>query len=124
MSAGVGHSRAMPKKAREVLAENLRAVLAAAQEAGMPPSAWAKAKQLQRKQVERVSSAAVGCSVDFLDDLARVLQVQPWQLLIPNLDVKKPPLLALTPEDIAKIEEVQRGAADLVRRFTLGRVDE
>ena len=114
----------MPKKSREILAANLRRALDAYKEAGLSLTAWAELKHLQRKQVERVAMAKVGCSVDFLDDLAKALEVEPWQLMVPGLDLKAPPRIALTTDDILQIEQLQAVTAETVRRFTLRKANE
>ena len=35
-----------------------------------------------------------GCSIDELDKLAKIFELESWQLLVPDLDPTNPPMLA------------------------------
>ena len=44
--------------------------------------------------LDRIRRMESGCSIDELDKLAKVFELESWQLLVPDLDPTNPPLLA------------------------------
>lgn len=82
----------MNETARSILAENLKALMAARPGLGTFTEIVA-AGGPSNGTLDRIRRQESGCSVDQLDLLARVFGLEPWQLLVPNLDprAKSPP---------------------------------
>jgi len=83
----------MDKSGRRALSENIARFI---QESGKSRSAWAHAHKLDLKSVERVEKDAgeKGVGLSYVDVLAHQLRLEPWQLLVPELDLKAPPVLS------------------------------
>lgn len=77
--------------AREDLAENIRCLV---EQAGSQ-SALAKKCGVPQRTISRAMNAENATTVDTLNDLAKGLGMQPWQLLVSGLDPSNPPLLFL-----------------------------
>ena len=54
------------------------------------PLELAKDAGVSKSTVQRIMAASVGPSVDAVESLARALDVQPYQLLLHNLDLRHP----------------------------------
>lgn len=92
MGVGLCHDSQMDRQAREVLAENLSALMRDRPRldtfkkivaAGVPSNGT----------LDRIRRKKAGCSVDQLDALADVFDLEPWQLLIPGLQPNNPPIV-------------------------------
>jgi transcriptional regulator with XRE-family HTH domain len=81
LTNGEGNNSPMSEPTKKLLA---KAVTKAINESGMSRNAWAAAKRLDVKAVERVEKAAHNVGVDFMDKLARAIGVEPWQLIHPD----------------------------------------
>lgn len=83
----------MGKTSRQILSANLKALMASHAhldsfkkivQAGGPSNGT----------LDRIRRMESGCSIDELDKLARIFELESWQLLVPDLDPANPPLLA------------------------------
>ena len=55
-----------------------------------------------------------GASIDQLDTLAKVYGLEPWQLLVPNLDPTNPPMLAtISKQQLEMLERIKQAAKEL-----------
>lgn len=79
--------RSSPQK---VLSTNLKALMRAQQ---TNPKKVAARIASSKSTVERVTAGDVACRLDTLAELADIFDLEPWQLLIPGLDPKNPPIL-------------------------------
>lgn len=77
-----------PKK---VLSENLRRIIGEQSQA-----AWAAAHGLDKKPVQRAVRGEHAATLDTLAALAIAAGLQPWQLLVPGLDHRNPPVHPMT----------------------------
>ena len=98
---------------RQVLAANLKALMASLSAldtfcilvaAGGPSNGtldW----------IRRMES---GASIDQLDILAKIYGLEPWQLLVPNLDPTNPPMLAsISQRQLEMLERIKQAAKEL-----------
>ncbi|HET8745695.1 MAG TPA: helix-turn-helix transcriptional regulator [Ramlibacter sp.] len=85
-----------PSKALTVLAENLDRLIAArqAREPQFTQPMLAKLAKVDQKTVWRIVHKQNEPSIDKLEKIANVLQVETWHLLVPDLDPAKLPELA------------------------------
>lgn len=87
----------MGRTSRQILSANLRALMAchahldtfkkivqAGRDYGGPSNGT----------LDRIRRMESGCSIDELDKLAHIFELESWQLLVPDLDPANPPLLA------------------------------
>ena len=97
----VAHSPAM---ARDILAANLKALMAAHPRlntltkitaAGGPPNGV----------LDRIRRADSACRIDSLTQLARVFGLEPWQILVPGLDPHRLPQLEMGPDKAHELRE-------------------
>lgn len=80
---------------RDILAANLKTLMAARDDlARFPDITEASHGKLTNGTLDRIRRADVGVSVDRLDDLAEVFNLQPWQLLVEGLNPEALPRLA------------------------------
>lgn len=92
-----------PMKLKPILAANLKVLMEARNLSQMELHRRSKVSQ---STVGRILRQAVAADLDTLAALARALDLDPWQLLIPNLDPREPP--ALQPISIRERELYQR----------------
>lgn len=92
MGLGNGDARRMDRRARETLAENLSALMAARPSLDTFKKIVA-AGGPSNGTLDRIRRMESGCSVDQLDALARVFELDPWQLLVPGLAPNNPPIV-------------------------------
>lgn len=98
---------------RQVLAANLKALMASHPsldtftkivEAGGPSNGT----------LDRMRRMTAGASIDQLDTLAKVYGLEPWQLLVPNLDPTNPPMLAtISKQQLEMLERIKQAAKEL-----------
>jgi len=90
----------MKPNLRAQVAENLRALMIHAEmvnKQGEPnQTTLSKASGVDQRTVGRVLACEQSPTVDLLDKLAAAFNLQSWQLLIPRLDPKNPPVFAIT----------------------------
>lgn len=92
----------MDERARETLAANLAALMRERPHLDTFKKIVA-AGGPSNGSLDRIRRRKVGCSIDQLDALARVFDLQSWQLLIPDLEPNNPPVV--------------RGASETERRL-------
>lgn len=99
------------KPLTEVLAENVRALMdeRGLKQTGVAKNATRAGKPIDQRTVGRVLAGEFPAQVTTLDGLAAGIGVEPWQLLVPNLDPKslpKPVVPDLTEEQLSQVERV------------------
>lgn len=90
----VGNTSVMDKSGRKALSENIARAI---RDSGLSRLAWSQSLKLDVKGVERVEKdlhGDKGVGLSYVDQLAARLKLDPWQLLVPGLDVTRPPKLA------------------------------
>ena len=87
------HAR-MPelRATRDVLAENLNHLMSAYPSLDSNPK-LARRSKLGVGTIARVRNSDAAVNLDTLDKLAGCFDLHPWQMLVPNLDPKSPPVL-------------------------------
>lgn len=83
--------------ARNVLAENLKALMAASTDCkSMPALERATAlrgNKVGKSTIDRAIKGEANLTIDNLEVIAKVFGVDPWQLLVPGMQPKNPPVL-------------------------------
>lgn len=80
------------KATKGVLAENLNKLMRAHPSLESNPKLSKRAK-LGVGTIARVRNSDAAVNLDTLDKLAGCFDLQPWQMLVPGLDAKSPPVL-------------------------------
>lgn len=81
---GVGYPQTSPMRPRDVLAENLKKLMAASSRLSTFPQIT-KAGGGANGTLDRIRRKSIATGVDNLEPLAQVYGLQPWQLLVPTL---------------------------------------
>ena len=64
--------------------------------------------------LDRIRRMESGASIDQLDALAKIYGLEPWQLLVPNLDPTNPPMLAsISAKQMEMLERIKQAAKEL-----------
>ena len=100
----------MKPSIKTVLAENVRKIL---ERDESNPTSWTKTPG-QKKAVQRIL-AGHNAELETIEEIARLADLQPWQLLFPNLDVRNPPVFAISEEE-RKLYEALGALADKLPR--------
>lgn len=95
---------------KAVLADNVRKIL---ERDDSNPTSWTKTPG-QKKAVQRIL-AGHNAELETIEEIARLADLQPWQLLFPNLDVRNPPVFAISEEE-RKLYEALGALADRLPR--------
>ena len=82
---------------KQILAENIKAIL---EKEGLSVRGFAMRHKLQQKQIDRIVKQETAVTLDTLDELASVLGVMSWQLLVVGLDISAPPKIAVTETEV------------------------
>lgn len=77
---------------REILAINVL-TLKSARNLSQTKIAKMSGGAMDQTTVGRIERMQIATTVDMIDGLARAFELEPWQLLTPNLDPKNPPIL-------------------------------
>jgi len=103
-----------PSKFRGVLADNLEALMTS----GSPLSSSPKLEQksgVAIATINRIRRKESGATIDSLDAIAAAYDLEPWQLLIRNMDPKNPPVVAgVSEQEKALYERLQSSAREIV----------
>lgn len=77
---------------RQILARNLTKLIEAATPHGSRPSrrAWALAKGLDVKLIDRLCKGEHAVTIDKLAEIAEACGLQPWHLLLDDFDPREP----------------------------------
>lgn len=98
---------------RQVLATNLKALMAshpALDTFGKIVAAGGPSNGT----LDRIRRMESGASIDQLDTLAKIYGLEPWQLLVPNLDPTNPPMLAaISAKQMEMLERIKQAAKEL-----------
>ena len=94
---------------RAILAANLSRMIDAASRNGERQSlrAWALAKGLNVRMIDRLTKKQHAITLDKLQEIADACGLQPWQLLIEDLDPQNPPEATVTAEDRALLDRLR-----------------
>lgn len=77
---------------RKVLSDNLRRIIGP----DSNPSRWAAEHRMDKKPVQRMLAGTHAATIDTIESIAKAAGLQPWQLLLPNLDPINPPVFVMT----------------------------
>jgi hypothetical protein len=69
--------------------------------------AWAIARGLQVKMIDRLLKGQHAVTLDTLDEVAKAIGVQPWQLLLPDLPTSGVSEAPITNEERALLERLK-----------------
>jgi hypothetical protein len=91
-----GNNRVMDKISRRILADNIaRMVRGKDDSIRGKVRGWALANDLDVRKIDRAVKAEYSTTVDTLDEIAAAIGCQPWQLLVPNMDINNLPMLVM-----------------------------
>jgi len=109
--------------AREVLAENLRELMKANPEVGtllsleQATATKGGGKKIGKTTLGNILAKTTPVNLDYVEVLAKVFRLEPWQMLVPNLRPENPQILRATgPEEEAlwsKLEELRNVAKQI-----------
>jgi hypothetical protein len=63
--------------------------------------------------IGRINDAQTSVGIDVIEAIARVWGLEPWHLLIPNLDPGNPPVAQLTATEVQLYERLRQAVAAL-----------
>lgn len=111
---GVGYRQTRGMRARAILSKNLRTLIEAARQAdprlgAIRKVAEASGGKLTNGTVGRIAAGTHTTDIDTLADLAEVFGLQPWQLLVEDLNPKVLPHL-VDAEFLSRIKQIVDGA--------------
>lgn len=89
----------IPDNLRGVLARNLFTIMEGSPAFSSQPKVAQKSR-IAQTSIGRFTRAEVAATLDNVEALARALNLEPWQLLVPDLDPTKPPKLGRGEVDI------------------------
>lgn len=112
---GVGYRQTYGMRARDILSQNLRKLIEDAKTSKPQLGAIKKVAErsselthgtttLSKSRVGRIAKGSHPTDIDALNDLAQVFGLQPWQLLVENLNPKALPHLA----DAALLSQIKQ----------------
>ena len=81
---------------RDIFAANLRRMI---QADGQSVRAWAQARKLDVRMIDRMSKGENAATLDKIDEIAKACRLRPWQLLLEDLDHKAPADAPISPAD-------------------------
>lgn len=94
-----------PGVVNHILAANLRKLI---NHRGISASAVAGNSDAMKKQIQRALKASHSPTLDTVAALAAEFGLQPWQILIPNLDPSNPPVFTMTRTEMDTYAKVKR----------------
>jgi hypothetical protein len=104
--------------ARQVLAENLKALMAAHPEIDGTPAleraTITKGGKIGKSTIDRILKQATPVNLDYVETLAKVFGVAPWQMLVPGLRPNNPQILRSTG---VEEEELYRRIGELAQEI-------
>ena len=94
---------------RTVLAANLLAMIEHDSPKGerLSVRAWANQKDLNVRMIDRLTKGQHAVTLDKLEAIAKACNLQPWQLLVPDLNPATPPGAAFSSEDRAMLDRLK-----------------
>lgn len=102
------------KDLRAILGANLRRLIEHETAPGERPSvrAWALRRELDVRLIDRLTKGEHAVTLDNLDKIAEACGLQPWQLLLEDLDPTSPPDAPISTEERALLARLRRLLAD------------
>jgi len=102
---------ARPRDRGAVIAANLQRIVG-----DEPPNAWARRHGLHQQTVRRILIGECSPTELMIERIADALGLFPWQLLVPDLDPRHPPVLReSTPAELELYARLEQDLADLRR---------
>lgn len=97
-------------RSRAILAANIRTLIDSAAPAGSRQSvrAWALGKGLDVRLIDRLVKGQHAVTLDNLERVAEACGLQPWQLLLEDLDPQAPPEAPITEDERAMLRKLRR----------------
>ena len=68
---------------------------------------WAVANKLDTRQIDRIVKQEFATTVDTLGEIAAAIGCQPWQLLVPNMNLNELPMLVMSPSERELYERIR-----------------
>lgn len=95
---------------RAILADNLRRLIDREGRPGerMSIRAWALSRGLDVRLIDRLTKRKHAITLDKLEELAKAVDMQPWQLLFPDLDPSSPPDSPISEEERQTLARLRR----------------
>ena len=90
--------------ARRILAANIKRMIEAS---GMSVRRWALQNKLDVRQIDRLTKQEFSSTIDTLTEIAQRIGCQPWQLLVPNMDLSDLPMLVMSQAERELYAKVQ-----------------
>lgn len=117
-SAPIDHNDWMGQL-RETVAANLQRLMEDHVEL-RTQSALARRSKVPQRTIGRIVNKEVTASLDVLEALAKPFDLQPWQLLVPGIDPKNPPVLRFaSAAEEALYKRIVAAATELARKQPL-----
>lgn len=90
---------------RDILAANMRRLIDREQ---VSVRAWAMARGLDVRLIDRLSKGQNAVTLDKLDEIATACGLQAWQLLLDGLDPDSPPAMPISAEESDMLSKLRR----------------
>lgn len=97
--------RVKKNDSRTILADNLRRMISAE---GTSVRAWAIAKGLDVRFIDRLTKGSHAVTLDKLEEVAAALGCEPWHLLLPGFNPDEPPEAPVSAEDKVLLARLRR----------------
>lgn len=91
-------------QSRKILADNIKAMI---ERENLTVNSWAKRHGLSQRQIDRITKGDNAASIDTLDEIAAVLGLMTWQLLVVDLDLSNLPKIAVTETELRLYERLK-----------------
>jgi hypothetical protein len=99
---------------RTILAANLRRMI---DRSGLPSNrAWSKKMGLNVRMIDRLLGGENAVTLDKIEEIARTVGLEPWQLLLPDLDPSEPPDAPISEADRDMLTKLRRLLGDGKKR--------
>lgn len=100
-------------KTHLAFAGNLRAVITAS---GQSVASWARAHRLEARNLQRIMRGEQSPTLDTMEDIAHACGLQPWQMLMPDIDLSNPPVFVMSKVEADLYARVKADFATLPQR--------
>lgn len=106
MSYDVGENKGVqPDPLRATLGANLKRLIAYS---GKSVRAWALARELDVKMIDRLTKGEHAVTLDKLGQIAAACGLKPWQLLLEDFDPTSPPDAPITDEERRMLQRLRK----------------
>jgi len=103
-----GNNPYMSKVTRRILADNIiRMIDRDGHGVRGKVRGWATANKLDTRQIDRIVKQEFATTVDTLEEIAAAIGCQPWQLLVPGMNLHELPMLVMSPAEREIYERIQ-----------------